>query len=451
MSYQFKIAIPTYDRYDNFKTIIYLEKNNVPKELIYIFVSDEEQLELYKSRIGEEYNFIIGILGLVEQRNFITNYFDEGEIIISMDDDIEDLIHKDDKPFMEWTQECIEYLYNSNYSLLSINPSINPYFFEQRKTCKKHIREGNYYCVGAFYILKNDKNIILDKNILLEDCERSLLYNTKYGKNIIYKNILIKTKYFGEGGLSHERTKYNYLSSINKLIYRYPERLSFNYKSLPLDKNILFPNLRFNKQIKTDINVIELPEINASELFELYSMLENIIFPKKTESTNRRGFPIGHQALTFGYTRARFVSRKNGKLFDLSNCSLKYPEIYNELLRIGNIYCPFDFTSIHVNRNVVCPKHKDSRNIGKSMLLSFGDYTGCNIIINEKKYDANCRPLIFDGANFEHYNSDDLQGTKYSLVYYNGAHSNQAHIKNTDTDTTNIDPHTATELPTNKN
>lgn len=421
MSYQFKIAIPTYDRYDNFKTIIYLERNNVPKELIYIFVSDEEQLELYKSRIGKEYNFIIGVLGLVEQRNFITNYFDEGEIIISMDDDIEDLIHKDDKPFMEWTQECIEYLYNSDYSLLSINPSINPYFFEQRKTCKKHIREGNYYCVGAFYILKNDKNIILDKNILLEDCERSLLYHSKYGKNIIYKNILIKTKYFGEGGLSHERTKYNYLSSINKLIYRYPERLSFNYKSLPLDKNILFPNLQFNKKIKTNVSVIELPEINPSELFELYSMLNNLYIAKKNKNTNRRGFPLGHQATTFGFTRGRFHGR-----YELGMMSKKYPEIYNELLRIGNIYCPFDFTSIHINKNVVCPHHKDSQNTGeKSMLVSFGEYKGCNIVVNvdgtNMEFNTNCKPIIFDGSTLEHWNTEFLgnENNKYSLVFFN--------------------------------
>ena len=429
MSIEYKIVIPTYDRFDRFETLAFLEKNNVPREIIYIFVASEDEKEKYINSFCK-YNFIVGVLGLVEQRNFITNYFEEGEILISMDDDIEDLIHKDDKPFSEWIQECVEYIKNNEIGILGINPSVNPFYFEQRKNGTS-FKKGNYSIVGCFQILINNKDLLLSL-IAIEDWERSILYAEKYGSTGRYNDILIKTKYFHKkGGLSSQRTKYNYLNSMNKLICRYPGRLSFNYKSLPLDKNILFPNLRFNKQIKQNIDVIQLPEVDASELFELYNMLENIIIPKKSKSTNRRGFPIGHQAMTFGYTRARFVTRKNGKLFDLSNCSLKYPEIYNELLRIGNIYCPFEFTSIHVNRNVVCPKHKDSKNVGRSMLLSFGDYTGCNIIVNDKIYDANCKPIIFDGAKLEHYNSDDLEGIKYSLVYYNGDHSNSTQSNET--------------------
>jgi len=141
------------------------------------------------------------------------------------------------------------------------------------------------------------------------------------------------------------------------------------------------------------------------------------------KATNRRGFPLGHQSVTFGYTRARF-GRKYGELFDLSNYSIKYPEIYNELLRIGNIYCPFKFTSIHINKNVVCPKHIDNKNVGKSMLVSFGDYTGCKIIIDKIEYDADCNPVIFDGSKIEHWNTDDLEGTKYSLVFFNSIGTN---------------------------
>ena len=52
------------------------------------------------------------------------------------------------------------------------------------------------------------------------------------------------------------------------------------------------------------------------------------------------------------------------------------------------------------------------------MLLSFGDYTGCNIVINNKTYDANCNPIVFNGSELEHWNTDDLIGTKYSLVFF---------------------------------
>jgi DNA (cytosine-5)-methyltransferase 1 len=35
------------------------------------------------------------------------------------------------------------------------------------------------------------------------------------------------------------------------------------------------------------------------------------------------------------------------------------------------------------------------------------------------EYDTDCRPVIFNGAELEHWNTKDLQGTKYSLVFYN--------------------------------
>lgn len=162
------------------------------------------------------------------------------------------------------------------------------------------------------------------------------------------------------------------------------------------------------------IDIIELPKIDPNELSNLYGMLEDINIVKRGIKSNRRGFPLGHRSATFGYVRGRY----NGK-YDLSLHTKKYPHIYQELLRIGNIFCPFEFSAIHINKNVICPPHKDSKNIGKSMLLSFGDYTGCNIVIDGKKYDANCEPLIFNGSELEHYNTDDLVGTKYSLVFFN--------------------------------
>ena len=39
-------------------------------------------------------------------------------------------------------------------------------------------------------------------------------------------------------------------------------------------------------------------------------------------------------------------------------------------------------------------------------------------MIEEKKYDTHYQPLIFNGSEMEHYNTDDLVGDKYSLVFY---------------------------------
>jgi len=155
---------------------------------------------------------------------------------------------------------------------------------------------------------------------------------------------------------------------------------------------------------------IQMP-INPNELAYLYCLLEEITIPIKNNTNGRRNFP-NHRATTFGIVRGRFTGKT-----DLSAMTKKHPEIYNEINRIGKLFS-FEYTSIHLNKNVVCPKHKDSKNKGNSLLLSFGDYKGGNIVIEDKKYDANCNGIIFNGSKLEHWNTDDLIGNKYSLVFF---------------------------------
>ena len=40
------------------------------------------------------------------------------------------------------------------------------------------------------------------------------------------------------------------------------------------------------------------------------------------------------------------------------------------------------------------------------------------IRIENKVYDAYYTPIIFDGYKLEHFNTDDLVGNKYSLVFF---------------------------------
>lgn len=417
----FRIAIPTYDRCDNFKTIKFLEDNNVSPDLIDIFVANENERDKYILKNGTKYNFIVGELGIMNQRNFITDYYPENQIIVSMDDDIENLIHKSGKSFSEWLPECIDYINNNDIGLLGIPPSSNKFFFDQN-TSDVSFKQGNYLCVGVFHIFKNIKSIKLNIDFV-EDYQKSIEYIKIFGKNARYMDIFLKTKYWNKkGGLASQRNKDTYNNMIYKFIYNYSKYISFNYKIIKeLDKYNELPNLKIKQNYDVSPSkIIQFPKIPASEFSELYCMLENINIPKKHKSTNRRGFPLGHQATTFGYTRGRF----NGK-YDISAMSKKHPEIYNEILRIGNIYCPLKYKSIHVNRNVVTPPHKDSRNVGQSMLVSFGDYTGCKIVVDNETYDAELQPIIFDGATYEHWNTDDLVGTKYSLVYFCGEMSDR--------------------------
>ena len=161
-----------------------------------------------------------------------------------------------------------------------------------------------------------------------------------------------------------------------------------------------------------------MPRVDESRFAELYKMLESITIRLLSEKgqTTRRGFGT-HRAATFGTVRTR-----SGTQVALSRVSKKYPDIYEALFALGDELAPdFDFTSVHVNKNVVCPPHKDSKNVGPSMLVSFGPYTGCEVVVEGKQYDARHTPHVFDGSKLEHWNNATLEGTKYSLVYYTTA------------------------------
>ena len=86
------IAIPSYNRPNELrtKTLKTLQENRIPREKIYIFVIEEEY-EKYKEFIESSYKIVVGKKGLVPQREFAEEYFGEGQEIVFMDDDIEEV------------------------------------------------------------------------------------------------------------------------------------------------------------------------------------------------------------------------------------------------------------------------------------------------------------------------------------------------------------------------
>jgi hypothetical protein len=230
------IVIPTYARSNNFKTIKFLKTANVPDEWITIFLASEEEKIKYLSTVGDNnYNWVVGVLGIRNQRNFITDYFDEDQIIISMDDDINEIKHGNDKPFMEWVKECIDYLNDNKLGLLSVPASSNPYFFECRNKSIS-FRKGNYLAVGVFHIYKNHKGYKMTIDCV-EDYDRSLIYLKHYGANARYLDVFLKTVYWGKGGLTGQRTKEKYIFEVNKLLDKYPNVLKTTLKLIKqLDK-----------------------------------------------------------------------------------------------------------------------------------------------------------------------------------------------------------------------
>ena len=129
---------------------------------------------------------------------------------------------------------------------------------------------------------------------------------------------------------------------------------------------------------------------------------------------NRLGFPE-HRGAVFGFCKPKFQ-----KGIHLSFYSRKCPEIYQEILRIGSIICPFPFTTIQVNHNLTCPPHIDKANKSESLLVSFGEYEGGLIVVDGVEYNAKNTPLQFDGSKLSHHNTPitGINANKYSLIFF---------------------------------
>jgi hypothetical protein len=117
------------------------------------------------------------------------------------------------------------------------------------------------------------------------------------------------------------------------------------------------------------------------------------------------------------------IRARKTREYGLSYNSKKHPELYDALMRLGKTIVPFPFNAIHVNNNVVCPRHLDPYNTGSSVIVSIGDYEGCELEIEGfGVFDTNCHPLLFNGAKYYHWNKPLISGDKYSFVFFTNNH-----------------------------
>ena len=413
-----KIAIPSHQRYECL-TIKTLENHGVDLADIYLFVANEEEEILYKKIVNNKIKIIIGVIGLCNIHNFITEYFDEGEIIICMDDDIKDFIILE-KPLIEVLENSIDYLENSPYQMIGFPPTSN-LFYNQ----KRGYFNGIYFCIGTFFIIKNNKSIIV--NNILDDVERTFKSIDKYGGVIRCSNILFKTKFGNKNGLERERKELgyeNYYRDFSELQYKYSQ---YCFSKLKNTKIFDYPIPNFIIK-KNPSSIIKLPEINSQIFNKLWGILCNISLKKipsyidgiSNNGNYRKNFPA-HESIIYGYiiNRPSIMKKWNKEKYDISRHTKTHPHIWEELKRIGDIICPFPYSSCYICHNTVAGKHIDNKNVGMSCIVSIGDYEGCNLVIEKKNYDAKYKPIIFDGSKIEHWNTNDLVGDKYSLIYYN--------------------------------
>jgi len=190
-----------------------LHLNHIDKLKIYVYVADKEEYDIYFDTLDSRYynRIIIGIKGLVQQREFIMKKWPEGKYIVFLDDDVESVDLSISPTFKSNNLNYfIEYAFKEcrfhKSFIWGVYPVYNPFFRKARKEMTTELK----FIVGAFYGIINRPHLkSIDLTITKngghkEDTERTLKYYIHDGIVIRFDKVGFVTKYFGrQGGMGN--------------------------------------------------------------------------------------------------------------------------------------------------------------------------------------------------------------------------------------------------------
>ena len=166
----------------------------------------------------------------------------------------------------------------------------------------------------------------------------------------------------------------------------------------------------------------------------MFDLLESIEFYSGSER-NRMLYvsPKIGGSMLYGTTWKSYMSPDQMREYDEESGLYKTkiyrdnPELKEVFKEYASLYFPsFEWTQVQMNKNYPCPPHFDSKNVGTSCMVAFGDYKGGDTCLFDSeenkinKYDARERPMIFNGSKTLHW-VEAIKGnkTRYSLVFFN--------------------------------
>jgi hypothetical protein len=211
-----EIAIPTYKRSNTIKTLDYLASVSYPADKITLFVADDDEALLYYRAVPRAVygKLVVGVKGLVAQRNFITQYYPEDYIYIGMDDDVKKIDSQ--KSFIELIEDAVKKLDTRKGGLWGVFPNDDKRRYADETTT--HLT----FIIGSFFVCRNHRDILITQ-IQKHDYEKSILYFQRYGTVYRYRGAGVSTTYQkGEGGLQEEGRVERMEACVKYLVEKYP-------------------------------------------------------------------------------------------------------------------------------------------------------------------------------------------------------------------------------------
>lgn len=280
----YKIIIPTYKRTDTLilKTLTALARTDVNLNNVYIFVADNDEYVSYVSKLSQ-FKIIIGRRGIPNQRNFIQHYFNEGELLFMIDDDISKIVKYSNGKAVplnnlhEFLTEAFAITAQCGLKMWGVNANTNPLNMQNK------ISVGLIYLVGNFIGIINthDPDIMVDEGDLIparrnysagkESHERVLKHYTKYGGVVKFKNVGVESAYWKEdGGHQVSRTVEGELEAAKILCEKYPDLTKYrDFNGVPDLQLVTGQTTTYEYNIGQGLVNLPPPPPKSINLFEL--------------------------------------------------------------------------------------------------------------------------------------------------------------------------------------
>jgi hypothetical protein len=224
-----RIAICSYHRSHcvTEKTLAYLNRTDFPKSRVDVFVVDEDR-DAYRAALkGTGYlSLQHADVGMAAARRSAAAYYDEGQPVFFLDDDVRSLGAADNKqsklkPIIAleyWLKEKFQRAAKAGARLWGIYPVANPFFMTFDLSTDLRLICG--YAWGVINTHDDSMQVTLNQK---EDYERTILYYQRDGAVARFNWCAGDHAYTKEpGGMQDQRTEHTDDRSIDTLLRRFP-------------------------------------------------------------------------------------------------------------------------------------------------------------------------------------------------------------------------------------
>jgi len=222
----YQIVIPSYGRPElvQEKTLALLHSYKIPRQQITLFVANKQEYERYAKEVPATLygSIVIGVPGLMQQRNFIMKYYPVGTELVSFDDDVSALWQLEGTKLVPLThlaqviRRGFALCKKLGYHMWGIYPTKNAGWMSPEPSTNLK------FLIGHMYGIINRK-IVLHAP-LKHDYELSLENAVRDGGVVRLNDVVASTKMGKTGGIGKtiEERQSTYTKVIDYLLKKYP-------------------------------------------------------------------------------------------------------------------------------------------------------------------------------------------------------------------------------------